>query len=375
MNVNEISLDIATAPALNPPPDLATPAAYIDLDVVSRNISRMQEQLASRGVGLRPHVKTHKSIEIGRMQLDAGAAGITAGTLGEAEVFAHAGFQDIFIAYPIWASETNHARIRELHEETQLRIGVDSHDGARQLAKALTGSASPLEVVIEVDCGAHRTGIRPNEAGELAEFAQTLGLEAVGVFTYAGHGDASPEAPARAARDEIEALERSIESFYQRNLTPRVASAGTTPTAVLSASEPLTESRPGEYVLNDLNKLRLGVCEPSGLGLFVATTVVSRAIPDQVIVDAGTKALGREGNETKGFGAIPELPGSHLWRTNDYHGFVSIPEGTPRPEVGNVVSVVPNHVCPVINLFDELAVVRDGHVIDTWPVQARGHLS
>ena len=342
---------------------------------MSRNIERMQEELTSRGVNLRPHIKTHKSIKIGRMQLAAGAAGITVGTLGEAEVFAGAGFDDIFIAYTIWPSAEKRRRIRELHEQVQLRIGIDSRETAQALAEVARGSSNPLQVVVEVECGAGRTGIAPDEAGELAAFAESLGLDAAGVSTYAGHGDTNRGAPAAAARDEVEALERASASFQRRNMTPRVVSAGTTPTAVLSATHPVTESRPGEYVFNDLNKLRLGVCEPSGLGLFVAATVVSRAVPGQVIIDAGTKALGREGNETKGYGGTPQLPESHLWKTNDYHGFVSVPEDYPRPEIGSVLSVVPNHCCPVVNLYDELAVVRDGKVIDWWPVEARGHLS
>lgn len=375
MSQDRTPLAAATTFEISPPQGLATPSAYLDLDVISSNIARMQDDLSSRGVGVRPHIKTHKAVQIGQMQLDAGAIGITAGTLGEAEVFAEAGFSDILIAYPIWASDQKADRIRELHERIQLRVGVDSRRGAKQLARAVKGSSKPLGVLIEVDCGTGRTGVGPDEAGDLAALAEALNLEAAGVFTYAGHGDASVEAAASAAADELRALDRSIESFHRQNLTPRVVSAGNTLTAVLTAREPVTESRPGEYVFNDFDKLRLGVCEPSDLGLFVAATVVSRATPGQVIIDAGTKALGREGSQEKGYGAIPAIPGSLLWMTNDYHGFVSIPESEPRPDIGTVVSVVPNHVCPVVNLYDEVAVVQDGQIIDNFRVQARGHLS
>jgi D-serine deaminase-like pyridoxal phosphate-dependent protein len=136
----------------------------IDPSVVVANIERMQGAMSMQGIGLRPHIKTHKSLRIGRLQIDAGAKGITVATVGEAEVFAEGGFDDIFLAYPAWAGGSRGKRIRELHERVSLRVGFDSVEGAEQLARATRGSRS-LDVLVEVDCGARRSGVAPSEAG------------------------------------------------------------------------------------------------------------------------------------------------------------------------------------------------------------------
>lgn len=355
-----------------PPEGIDTPFVYIDLDVVRSNIAAMQGALASAGVTLRPHVKTHKSIRIGRLQLAAGAAGITVATVGEAEVFAAAGFDDIFIAYPVWAGGPRGRRIRELHERVRLRIGLDSADAAEQLARAVAGSTRWLEVLVEVDCGAHRSGVDPQAAGELAVRAERHGVRVVGAFTYAGHADRSPEIRSQGAADELAALERAAGSLREAGIEPLVISAGSTPTALLSARAPITESRPGEYVFYDQNKVRLGVCEPADIALFVATTVVSTAVPGQVIIDAGHKALGREGSPDLGYGNVPAVPGSFLRALNEHHGFLQVPDGAVRARVGDVLAIVPNHTCPIVNLFDEYIVIERGTVVDRWPIDARG---
>jgi D-serine deaminase-like pyridoxal phosphate-dependent protein len=370
--VTETLLERPAAPLL--PSDLDTPAALIDLEVVRANITAMQRLASAAGVRLRPHVKTHKSVEIGRLQLAAGASGITAGTVGEAEVFAKAGFDDIFIAYPVWAGGPRGRRVRALHEAIRLRVGLDGARAADALATAVAGTRRPLEVLIEVDCGAGRSGVRPADAGDLARYAATLGLLPIGAFTYPGHGDASRDAREPASRDEVHALEMALASLRAAGLTPTVASAGSTPTAAFSGRPPVTELRPGEYVFNDVGKLRIGACGPGDLGLFVASTVVSDAVPDQVIVDAGTKTLGREGSETLGYGLVPAVRGGFLRRLNEYHGYLSVDRAEPRPKVGDVVAIAPNHVCPVVNLFDELIVHEGRQLLDRWPVDARGHL-
>ncbi|MBI3751026.1 MAG: alanine racemase, partial [Chloroflexi bacterium] len=189
------------------PSGLDTPAIVIDLDVVERNARRLGDELARRGIALRPHVKTHKSVRLARIQLDAGAKGITVGTLGEAEVFAAAGFDDIFIAYPLWAAGPKAARLRSLldREHLRLSVGFDSVAGAERLAASVRGSPRPLRVVLELDPGNRRTGARPEEAGEIGAAALALGLEVLGVFTHGGHsyghGLAAP-----AGADEVAAL-------------------------------------------------------------------------------------------------------------------------------------------------------------------------
>ena len=176
-----------------------TPAPIVVVDVMQRNIDRMQAFAAEHDLDVRPHVKTHKCVEIGRRQVEAGAVGITAGNVGEAEVFAKAGFDDIFLAYPIWPAGTKGKRIRELAETTRLRVGVDNVAAIEALADAMGDEPDRLQVVVEVDCGARRSGAPPELAGDLARAARKRGLVPVGVFTYPGHGGSSPGRP-RARR-------------------------------------------------------------------------------------------------------------------------------------------------------------------------------
>src|SRR5829696_692343 len=182
------------------PAGLDTPALVIDLDVVERNTRALVAHLGQRGIALRPHAKTHKSIAIARLQLEAGAKGLTVGNLGEAEVFADGGIDDLFVAYPVWAEGPKAARLRALHERGGLRlaVGFDSVAGAERLAAAVVGCGRPLRVMLEIDPGNSRTGIASDRAGEAARAAAGLGLELVGLFTHGGHGYAGPDARAAA---------------------------------------------------------------------------------------------------------------------------------------------------------------------------------
>jgi D-serine deaminase-like pyridoxal phosphate-dependent protein len=273
-----------------------TPEPVVVLDTVLDNISRMQKFADTRGLQVRPHVKTHKCLEIGRLQLDAGACGITAGTVREAEVFAGDGVTDIFIAYPIWPAGSKPARIRHLAESVRLRVGVDNVGAIDRLAATMRGASARLEVVVEVDCGAHRSGVAPELAGDLAGHAAKAGLDPVGVYTYPGHGGTSREARKPAGDQQLVALEQAAQSLQAAGVEPAVVSAGSTPTIAYSDRAPITEIRPGEYVFCDLDNVRLGACDEDQVALFVAATVVSDTMPDHVIADVGTKALGREGN-------------------------------------------------------------------------------
>jgi D-serine deaminase-like pyridoxal phosphate-dependent protein len=352
-----------------------TPAPIVLVDVMQDNIDRMQAFAARHNLDVRPHVKTHKCVEIGRRQLKAGAVGITAGNVGEAEVFAAAGFDDIFLAYPIWPSGTKGPRIRKLAETIRLRVGVDNVAAINALADAMGTEPDRLQVVIEVDCGARRSGAPAGAAGDLALAARNRGLVPVGVFTYPGHGSAGPDARKRAAHDQDAALTTAVRSLSAVGVTAEVVSAGSTPTVEFSTGSVITEIRPGEYVFNDLNNTRLGACTQDQIALFVAGTVVSDWVPDQVILDIGTKALGREGSPEIGYGAIAGTT-AVLSKLNEYHGFLPLPAGGFRPGIGTVLPVVPNHVCPVVVNFEEYIVTDSaGTSLERWPVDARGFLN
>lgn len=354
---------------------LDTPSPIVVLDVMQANIDRMQGFASEHDLDVRPHVKTHKCVQVGRLQIEAGAVGITAGNVGEAEVFAAAGFDDIFLAYPIWPAGTKGDRIRRLAQATRLRIGADNVAAIDALAEAMGDEPELLQVVVEIDCGAGRSGAPPDAAGDLALVARKRGLVPAGVYTYPGHGCVGPESREPAAQDQEVGLATAVRSLAGVGITAEVVSAGSTPTVAFSTSSLITEIRPGEYVFCDLDNTRLGACTEDQIALFVAATVVSDWVPDQVIVDVGTKALGREGNPEKGYGGVAGRK-AVLGRLNEYHGFLAVPAGESRPSVGAVIPVVPNHVCPVVVGFEELIVTdSEGTSLQRWPVDARGFLN
>jgi D-serine deaminase-like pyridoxal phosphate-dependent protein len=256
-----------------------------------------------------------------------------------------------------------------------MRVGVDNVAAIEALADAMGDEPDRLQVVVEIDSGAHRSGAPPAAAGDLALAARKCGVVPIGVYTYPGHGCFGPASREPAAQDQHTALTAAVRSFGDAGITAEVVSAGSTPTVAFSTSSVITEIRPGEYVFCDLDNTRLGACEEDQIALFVAATVVSDWVPDQVILDVGTKALGREGNPDKGYGGIAGKK-AVLARLNEYHGFAAVPAGESRPSVGTVVPVVPNHVCPVVNSFEELIVTdTEGTMLQRWPVAARGLLN
>jgi D-serine deaminase-like pyridoxal phosphate-dependent protein len=357
------------------PAGLDTPTMVIDLDIVERNARRMAAAMAESGLALRPHVKTHKSVALASIQLENGAAGITVGTLGEAEVMADGGIADIFLAYPILAAGPKADRLRALAERPGLRfaVGVDNMHGVEQLARAMAGSSARLRVVLEVDARYGRTGMAPDTAGELGSTAQQRGLEVLGAFTHGGHAYADIDAAGRAADDETAALKAAAESLRSAGIEPTVLSAGSSPTATRSARPPATEVRAGTYLIGDRQQVALGASPPNGVAMAVAATVVSDTVENQIVIDAGAKTLTKDAPPyIAGFGTLPAYPDGVIERVSDYHGQVRFPAGASMPKVGEIVAVVPNHACPVIDLYDTFVATRSGNVIGRWRVDARG---
>lgn len=351
--------------------DLATPVPVVDLDVLDQNIAGMASSAHSSGVSLRPHAKTHKSPEIARRQVAAGASGLTVATISEAEVFASAGFSDLFIAYPLWVDPAKGRRLRALREDVSLTVGVDSAEGARALAAQLSEDRREVGVLVEVDSGHHRTGVAPELAGELADVAAHAGLDVRGVFTFPGHSY-SPGRQVEVAEAERDALLRAAGTVTRRGLGCDIVSGGSTPTARLVGDAVLTEMRPGVYVFGDAQQLELGTCSPEDIALTLLATVVSHA-GGNVVLDAGSKTLGadRAGWAT-GFGRLLDHPGARITALAEHHAVVHWGDESPLPELGTPIRVVPNHVCNAVNLADELVVVKGGAVVDRWPVAARG---
>jgi D-serine deaminase-like pyridoxal phosphate-dependent protein len=357
---------------------LDTPAVVVDIDRADVRIARMAALMRERGVSLRPHTKTHKSLEFARRQIDAGAAGLTVATVGEAEVFAEAGFGDLFIAYPVIASGPKAERLRRLVERCSLSVGADSVSGLEALARAFRGgkrpaAARPLRVVIEIDSGGRRTGVRPEAAGALGRRAIELGLIVAGAFTHGGHASVGPGKRARAADDEVTGLAAAAASLRAEGIEPTVLSAGSTPTAELSARPPVTQERPGTYIFGDRQQAALADGSFEDTALMVAATVVSAGPDHGFVIDAGAKILSKDVSSfLVGHGSVLGYPDAVIDRVNDHHGVVELPAGSARPAVGSIVWVMPNHVCPVVNLVDEYVIASGGRIVERWPVDARG---
>jgi D-serine deaminase-like pyridoxal phosphate-dependent protein len=366
--------DALTFPAL--PPGLDTPRIVVDLARVQANIARLQAEMDARGIALRPHAKTHKSVAIGRMQLASGARGLTLGTIGEVEVFVGAGIDEVFLAYPIWAEGPKAARIRALHEAAPgLRIGVDSVGGAERLAAAVAGSGRPLHVLVEVDPGNRRTGVAsPEIAVAVARSAQAGGLLVEGVFSHGGHSYA-PGAGEPAGHDEIRTLTAAADALIADGFDVAVISAGSTPTMLTAAGGRVTEMRAGTYALGDRQQWVMGVIAAEGCAAAVAATVVS-VFDDRLVINAGAKALTKDRADwLSGYGAIVGYPELVIDRLADYHGVVLAPPGVRRPTLGETVAVIPNHICPVIDLVDDFVTVAADGTTEVWPVDARGRSS
>ena len=353
---------------------LDTPVVVVDLDRVDARIAAMADVMRERGVALRPHAKTHKSLEFARRQLAAGAVGLTVATIGEAEVFADGGVVGLFIGYPVIAQGPKADRLRRLAERCTLSVGVDSVSGVEALASAFVGRVGAAPgVVIEVDVGGARTGVRPDAVVGLARRAVGLGLTVRGVFTHGGHGYGGRAERLAAANDEVTGLTAAADALRDDGIDIRVVSAGSTPTAELSALGAITEERPGTYIFGDRQQAFLADQALDDTALLVAATVVSHGSDTGFVVDAGAKILAKDvAPYLAGHGSVVGHPEAVITRVNDHHGVVAIPTDAARPAVGEVVWIAPNHVCPVVNLVDEYLVAQGGRIVDRWPVDARG---
>jgi D-serine deaminase-like pyridoxal phosphate-dependent protein len=351
-----------------------TPFIAVELGVLQANISRAAESAREAGYALRPHVKTHKIIEIARMQEAAGILGITVATLGEAEVFVAAGFTDVFIAYPLWMTPVKAQRLDALLDHATIRLGIDSAEAGAQLSQLLGGRSKLIELLIEVDSGHHRSGIEPHLVGELATFLNTAGLSVTGAFTFPGHSYA-PGALSTAAADEAHALSMAREQLESAGIEDAVIfSGGSTPSLASAHSHVITEQRPGVYVFNDAQQLELGSCGWSDIALTVQATVVSIR-GNRVIVDAGSKALGADrAGYASGYGRVMGFPDARIVALSEHHATVEFPDNQV-PERGVVMGVIPNHVCNTVNLADQVYVWDRGELVDTWKVAARGQNS
>jgi D-serine deaminase-like pyridoxal phosphate-dependent protein len=348
--------------------EFGTPAVVVDLDVVERNIARVQGLCDAAGVANRPHIKTHKSPVIASMQRDAGARGITCQKIGEAEVMAEAGHDDILIAYNILGEEKL-GRLGRLLSRTNVTVAADNPTVVAGLPEAAAIAGRDLGVVVECDTGRKRAGVETvAEAVALAkDIASRPGLSFAGFMLY----------PPENAMDETQGfLDAAMAGIRDLGLEAEIVSSGGTPNLLnLGKIKGVTEHRAGTSVFNDRMMLAAGVAQLQDCALTVYATVVSRAALERGILDSGSKTLTSDTGGLEGHGLILEHPQAKIARFAEEHGFLDLSGCNDRPNVGDIVRIVPNHVCVVVNMVDRLVAVRGHDIIGELPVAARGRLT
>lgn len=357
--------------------DLDTPCLIVDLDRMEANVREWQAAISAAGVKLRPHVKTHKVPEIARMQLEAGAAGITVAKVGEAEVFAAGGCRDIFIAYPV-IGEPKWRRIAELARTCTMTVGVDSEVGARGLSAAAAAAGVTVRVRVEIDTGLNRAGVAAAHAEALCRLITGLpGLELDGLFTFrsTGFAGAAGRSAAELGREEGEIMVALAAELRAAGIPVREVSVGSSPTARYAAQVPgVTEVRPGTYVFLDYMNAESGVCTYDQVALSILCTVVSRPAADKATVDGGSKTFCGDifpaRLNLKGYARAVGME-AYVESMSEEHGVVRLGPGA-NPRIGEKVAFHPIHVCTTVNLADELIGVRNGRVEKVWPILARG---
>ena len=357
---------------------LETPCALVDLDRLAHNLDRMAAYCVLHDLALRPHVKTHKSPRIAAEQLRLGAAGLTCATPRELEVMSEIS-NDLLLAHPPVGSAKLH-RVMSLGREANLIVAIDSLEAVEPLAEAADAARREVGVYVEVDVGMRRVGVAtPDEAIAIARRVRELPpLAYRGITFYPGHVRQhllrQDEPLEKLSRD----LRRWISALGDAGLAPEVVSGGSTPAAWrMHEGGGVTEVRPGTYVYNDRATVEIGACGWEDCALTVLATVISTAVPGQAVVDAGSKALGREpmpAGDGAGFGCLLDRPEIHVIRMSEEHGILDLRSSDWQPRVGDIVRIVPNHVCIVVHLNDVIHGVRGMVVETTWPVTARGRL-
>lgn len=349
--------------------DFGTPAIVIDMDVVEHNIKKAQALCDAAGIKNRPHIKTHKSPILAQMQIDHGASGVTCQKVGEAEVMADAGIRDILISYNILGEEKT-ARLGAVLKKSDVTVAADNPTVVAGLPHAAEVAGRDLGVVVEIDTGRKRAGVEnPSEAIALAkDIASRKGLHFRGFMLYP---------PEDKMAETQKFLDEVLTAIRADGLDAEIISTGGTPNLMnLGQIKGVTEHRAGTCIYNDRMMMAAGFATLDECALRVFATVVSRAGPERGILDSGSKTLTTDtGWGLEGHGHIIEHPEAKIARFAEEHGFLDLSACNDRPKVGDIVRVIPNHVCVVVNMVDRLVMVRGDEILGELPVAARGRLT
>jgi D-serine deaminase-like pyridoxal phosphate-dependent protein len=345
--------------------NLDTPTVTVRLDIMEANIRRVQAMLDRHGVANRPHIKTHKIPALGKLQMAAGAVGITCQKLGEVEVFTDAGVaDDVLLTFNVIGRAKTERLMALAARLRRLAVVLDNEVVARGLSEAGSRHGRDVPFLIECDTGFGRNGVQSPEAAlDLARAALKMPrLTFEGLMTF----------PTREP-DTGRFLERALELFKQAGIAVPVVSGGGTPALATVGKLPMiTEHRAGTYIYNDVMVVASGTATWDDCAMRVRATVVSRPTDTRAVIDAGTKVLTSDQYTVTGYGHVVEYPEAAITNLSEEHGIVNLSACRQRPEVGEVVHVIPNHCCVVSNMVDEVYGVRGERVESVWPVAARG---
>ncbi len=350
-----------------------TPIGVVDLARARANASKVVAYAEEHGLAWRPHVKTHKSLRVARLQLDAGARGLTVATLHEAEVMASL-TDDLLLAYPP-VGEAKLARLAALPERLDFKVALDSTEVTEPLAAAAVAAGRTVGVLVEQDVGLGRVGVQSAE--EVVALARRVdeieGVDFRGILFYPGHIRMPSDAQRPHLTEVADRVDRTIEALGEAGLPPEIVSGGSTPTLWHSHEIPgLTEIRSGSCIYYDREALAVGVGAPDALAYTVLATVVSTAVPGRAVVDAGSKALAKESRGgDDGYGVLLDRPEVRVVGLSEEHGVLDLGETRWVPRIGERVRIVPNHVCVSVNLQERL-LAMDGEERFLMELEGRG---
>ena len=342
------------------------------------NLDRLAVYSGNHGLKVRPHAKTHKSLEVARRQLERGAIGLTVAKLGEAEVFADV-CNDILLAYPVVES-ARAERVAKLARHVDLKVAVDSEKAVNVLSYAAVAADAIVGILVDLDVGLHRTGVQsPQAALRLAQLVEeSSGINLRGLFCYPGHIWDAADSQETALNAVSAQLEETLSDWQSHGLNAEIVSGGSTPTAYQShLIEQLTEIRPGTYPFNDMNTVHGGFATFDDCAARIIVTVVSNAVPGQVVIDAGSKTFSADrciSQPESGYGFIVEYPEARLVKLSEEHGQINVAQCSKPPQLGERISIIPNHICPCINLQDRVW-LSSPQGMKPLPIDARGKLT
>ncbi len=362
-------------------PQLETPSVLIDLQKVQANIDAMQKLCDDANIALRPHIKTHKMKELARMQLAAGAKGITCAKISEAEVMAEGGCEDIFIAYPLVGDFRIQRAIALAKKTKRLILAVDSVEGAAALSAAAQKEALELEVRLEIETGANRTGVRSERLLDTAKAVAAMpNLRLTGIYTFKSMAllTGATVDNAAAGAEEGALMAQAAHQLRQEGIPIQEISGGSSPTApwVVGTGQ-VDEVRPGTYIFKDSTLWKQGAAKLEEIAAFVVVTVVSIPCGQYAVIDGGTKVfptdiqLNRAPYYHEGYAKVVGSDDLVLTRVNEEHGMLYSKSGQTGLKVGQKLLLYPGHVCTTINLRNEVYILDNGR-LRRAKVDARG---